>query len=69
MPRDSVLRELEGKVDTLELERVLMNEGTTKFAEAQKSLLRRIAEKRASALTIPAGSSPTTKNPPDGGPR
>jgi transaldolase len=69
MPCDSVLRELEGRVDTVELERVLMKEGTTKFAEAQKSLLRRIAEKRASALTIPAGSSPTTKNPPDGGPR
>jgi hypothetical protein len=64
-----VLRELEGRVDTVELERVLMKEGTTKFAEAQKSLLRRIAEKRASSSTIPAGSSPTTKNPPDGGPR
>jgi transaldolase len=47
LPR-SVLDEIARKVDMVELERVLMDEGTRKFAEPQKDLYRRIAEKRAS---------------------
>jgi transaldolase len=47
MPGRSVLNEIEEKVDVVELERVLMNEGTSKFAQAQKALLRLIAGKRA----------------------
>jgi hypothetical protein len=38
------------------LERVLMDEGTKKFAEPQKDLLRRIAGKRASVEKTAAGS-------------
>jgi transaldolase len=67
MPCGSVLRELEGKVDTVELERVLMKEGTAKFAEAQKILLRLIAKQRTSSSTIPAASSPTIKSHPGEG--
>jgi transaldolase len=44
---DGVLDEISRKVDMVELERVLMDEGTRKFAEPQKDLLRRIADKRA----------------------
>jgi len=40
------------------LERVLMDEGTKKFAEPQKELLQRIADKRASLQTTAAGSRP-----------
>jgi transaldolase len=47
----SVLKEIEEKVDMVELERALINEGTTKFAEAQKTLFRLIANKRASEQT------------------
>ena len=43
MPPQSVLNEIDRKVDMVELERVLMEEGTEKFAEPQKALLRRIA--------------------------
>jgi transaldolase len=45
---DAVLNEIEEKVDMSELERVLLEEGTEKFAKPQKDLLRRIADKRAS---------------------
>jgi transaldolase len=45
---EAVLNEIEDKVDCVELERVLMAEGTQKFAQAQKDLLSRIADKRAS---------------------
>jgi hypothetical protein len=38
------------------LEHVLIEEGTKKFAEAQKHLLQRIAGKRASIETTAAGS-------------
>ena len=44
---DGVLDEISRKVDMVVLERVLMDEGTRKFAEPQKDLLRRIADKRA----------------------
>ena len=48
LPPESVLKEINQKVDTVEMERVLMAEGTKKFAEAQTTLLRVIAQKRAS---------------------
>jgi transaldolase len=50
MPAKSILTEIEQKVDLAELERVLMNEGNLKFAEAQKSLLRLIARKRGESV-------------------
>jgi transaldolase len=50
----TVLNELEKKVDFVALERVLMSEGTSKFAEAQKTLLRLIAGKRHSSRVGPA---------------
>jgi transaldolase len=46
LPRD-VLNEIKDSVDMEELERVLMDEGTQKFAQPQKDLLSRIADKRA----------------------
>ncbi len=48
MPADEVVREIEEKVDADRLEEVLMTEGTAKFADPQKSLLKQIADKRAS---------------------
>jgi len=48
MPADEVVREIEQKVDQQKLEDKLMEEGTAKFADPQKSLLKQIAEKRAS---------------------
>jgi transaldolase len=52
MPVWNVLNEIKEKVDMVELERVLMKEGTSKFAEAQKALLRLIAGKRALSPTF-----------------
>jgi transaldolase len=57
MPDGSALDEIAKKVDLVELERVLMNEGTLKFAEAQRALLRRIAAKRASSATASTEST------------
>jgi transaldolase len=51
MPPDAVVREVEQKVDEAKLERVLMDEGTAKFADPQKALLKLIAEKRGSLAT------------------
>lgn len=48
MPPDSVLAEIDEKVDFAKLEDVLMAEGTKKFADPQKALLKLIAEKRGS---------------------
>jgi transaldolase len=48
MPAEEVVREIEQKVDQRKLEDKLMEEGTAKFADPQKSLLKQIAEKRAS---------------------
>ena len=48
MPADAVLREIDQKVDQAKMENKLMEEGTAKFAEPQKALLRLISEKRAS---------------------
>ena len=61
MPARSVLNEIEEKVDLVELERVLMKEGTSKFAEAQKTLLRQIDGKRASLQSNAAPPSTATQ--------
>jgi transaldolase len=50
MPPQAVIEEIDKKVDFQKLEDVLMSEGTKKFAEPHKALLKLIAEKRA-ALT------------------
>ncbi len=47
MPPDAVLKEIDQKVDMKKLEETLMREGTAKFADPQKALLRQIAEKRS----------------------
>ncbi|HEX4794786.1 MAG TPA: transaldolase family protein [Humisphaera sp.] len=50
MPPDAVLKEIDQKVDPKKMEETLMREGTAKFADPQKALIKQIAEKRA-ALT------------------
>lgn len=50
MPPKEVIAEIDEKVDFQKLEDVLMSEGTKKFADPHKALLKLIAEKRA-ALT------------------
>lgn len=50
MPPENVLREIDQKVDPKKMEDKLMEEGLSKFADPQHSLLKLIAEKRA-ALT------------------
>lgn len=50
MPPEVVLAEIDRLVDALEMERVLMSEGLSKFAEPQKALIASITAKRA-ALT------------------
>jgi len=46
-PPDAVLKEIDQKVDAANMEKVLMEEGTRKFADPQHALLKQIAEKRA----------------------
>jgi transaldolase len=48
MPPREVVEEVERKVDARKLEDKLMEEGTAKFADPQKALLKLIGEKRAS---------------------
>jgi transaldolase len=48
LPAKAILDEIDQKVDADKMERKLMEEGTLKFADPQKSLLKQIAEKRAS---------------------
>jgi transaldolase len=43
-----VLDEIDKKVDQRKMEDKLMEEGTLKFADPQKALLKQIAQKRAS---------------------
>jgi hypothetical protein len=43
----SIVSEIDSKVDMVELERGLMEEGLKKFAEPQTALVKLIAEKRA----------------------
>ncbi|QNN21334.1 transaldolase [Planctomycetales bacterium ZRK34] len=47
MPAQSVLDEIDQKVDQQQMEEVLMAEGTAKFADPHKKLLQLIADKRA----------------------
>lgn len=47
LPAREILDEIDREVDMEQLERVLMQEGISKFAEPQKALLALIAEKRA----------------------
>jgi transaldolase len=49
MPPPDVLNEIGTKVDMAKLERVLMDEGTNKFSDPQKDLIRLVAGKRAAA--------------------
>jgi transaldolase len=53
LPAESVLREIDEKVDMVEMERVLMDEGIKKFADPQKELLALIQRRRAEQ---PAGA-------------
>lgn len=46
MPPDAVLREIDEKIDIKKMEETLMREGTEKFADPQKALLKSIAQKR-----------------------
>jgi transaldolase len=48
MPPQPVVSEIEQRVDEGKMEKVLMDEGTAKFADPQKALLKLIAQKRAS---------------------
>jgi transaldolase len=54
MPPQAVLDEIDQKVDVQKMEQVLMDEGTAKFADPPKALLKLIGEKR-SALVGAAG--------------
>ena len=47
-PPQAVVSEIEQQVDEGKMEKVLMDEGTAKFADPQKALLKLIAQKRAS---------------------
>jgi transaldolase len=47
MPPKAVLDEIDAKVDPTAMENTLMEEGTLKFADPQKALLKQIADKRA----------------------
>ena len=47
MPPREVVEEVERKVDAAKMEQKLMEEGTAKFADPQKALLKLIGEKRA----------------------
>ena len=50
MPPPSVIEEVDRKINTGQMESRLMAEGTKKFAESQLSLIKLIAQKRASVL-------------------
>lgn len=49
MPSADVLADIDAKVDFVELERILMEEGIKKFADPQKALIALIEEKRGVA--------------------
>jgi transaldolase len=49
-PPQAVLDEIDKKVDFHKLEEVLMDEGTRKFADPFKSLMKLIAEKRSALM-------------------
>jgi len=51
LPPKEVLEEIDAKVDQAKMEAKLMEEGTLKFADPQKALLKLIADKRAALTT------------------
>jgi transaldolase len=51
MPPQAVLDEIDQKVDDAKAEELLMSEGTAKFADPHKALLKLIGEKRANLAT------------------
>jgi transaldolase len=51
MPPKAVLDDIDAKVDQQKMEDTLMSEGTAKFADPLKALLKLIAEKRAALTT------------------
>jgi len=55
MPQANIVSEIDKKVDMLELEQLLMEEGIKKFVEPQKALLGLIAKTRASLLASDGG--------------
>ena len=50
LPPQAVLDEIDKKVDPAKMEQTLMDEGTLKFADPQKALLKLIGEKRAAMV-------------------
>jgi transaldolase len=52
LPPEPILREIDEKVDVTRMEAKLMEEGTLKFADPQKALLRLISQKRASLAGV-----------------
>ena len=50
LPPKEVLDDIDKKVDQAKLEHVLMDEGTAKFADPHKALLKLIGEKRHSLV-------------------
>ena len=56
MPPREVVEEIERKVNEEKMEKVLMEEGTAKFADPQKALLQLIREKRAALASHPAAA-------------
>jgi transaldolase len=51
LPPDAVLKEIDQKVDVQKMEEKLMEEGLSKFADPQNSLLKQIATKRAELVS------------------
>jgi transaldolase len=51
LPAEAVLNDIDAKVDVAKLEQFLMDEGTAKFADPHKALLKLIAEKHQSLAT------------------
>ena len=50
VPPPSVIEDIDRKINTAQMESHLMAEGTKKFADSQLSLLKLIAQKRASVF-------------------
>ena len=50
LPEESILADIDAKIDQQHLEQVLMEQGISKFADPQKALLALIAEKRSSLV-------------------
>ena len=53
LPPKAVLDEIDARIDHAKLEETLMREGTAKFADPHKALLKLIASKRAALAAKP----------------